>query len=138
VMWENLIQSIQNGAAPFQQPAMLLYDGVGFGGGHTTFEQRGRGRPPVRIMHRTIVIYAQLPGSGTPQGPDATTPGGTVFAPLSEAIEGVFQQVDSEGALTLGGLVSHCWLQGDSHWLTPDIDPGGQGMLTLPVQIMIP
>jgi hypothetical protein len=50
----------------------------------------------------------------------------------------VFDASDSEGALTLGRTVSHCWIEGDSHWLTGDIDPGGQGMLTIPVQIMIP
>lgn len=138
ITWENLLNSVQSGAVPFDQPALLLYDGIGFGGGKTKFEQRGRGRPPVRVMSRTIVVYAQLPGGGTPQGPDATTPGGTVFASLSEAIEGVFAATDSEGALTLGGLVSHCWIDGDSHWLTPDIDPQGQGMMTIPVQIMIP
>jgi hypothetical protein len=138
VTWENLIQNIQSGISPFIQPALLIYDGVGFGGGHTKYEQRGRGRPPVRVLSRTLVVYAQLPGGGTPSGPDAITPGGTIFAPLVEAIEGVFAAVDSEGALTLGGLVSHCWIDGDSHWLTPDIDPQGQGMMTIPVQIMIP
>lgn len=138
VMWEQLLQNIQSGIEPFKQPALLIYDGVGFGGGHVKYEQRGRGRPPVRVMSRTLVIYAQLPGGGSPGGPDATTPGGTVFAPLAEAIEGVFAAVDSEGALTLGGLVSHCWLDGEAHWLTPDIDPQGQGMMTMPVQIMIP
>ncbi len=140
VMWEALIASIQSGVSPFQQPALLVYDGVGFGGGMTRFEQRGRGRPPVRVMSRTLVVYAQLPGGGTPAGPDNFTAGGTVFAPLSEAIEGVFATPDGEGAtLTLGGLVSHCWIEGSSHWVTGDIDTvGGQGMLTIPVQIMIP
>jgi hypothetical protein len=138
LIWEDLLQSIQLGSVPFQQPAMFLFDGVGFGGGRIKVEQRGRGRPPVRIMSKTIVIYAQLPGAGTPAGRDATTPGGTVFGPLQEAVENVFLQVDSENALTLGGLVSHCWIEGDCHWVTADIDPGGQGMMTIPVQIMLP
>lgn len=139
VTYEALVNSIQSGLSPFPQPALLIYDGIGFGGGKTKFEQRGRGRPVVRVLFRTLVVYAQMPGGGTPQGPDATTPGGSVFAPLSEAIEGVFQQFDQEGAaLTLGGLVSHCWIDGESHWLTGDIDPTGQGLMTIPVQIMIP
>lgn len=139
VMWETLLFDIQNGIAPFPQPALILFDGVGLGGGKTRYEERGRGRPTVRVISRTIVVYAQMPGGGTPGGVDHTTPGGTVFAPLVEAIEGVFQTRDQDGAaLTLGGLVSHCWLEGDSMWITGDIDPTGQGMLTMPVQIMVP
>jgi hypothetical protein len=119
------------------QPALFLYDGVGLGGGKTRYHERGRGRPPVRVISRTIVVYAQTPGGGTPGGPDATTAGGTVFGPLAESIENAFVP-DSEGAVTLGRTVSHAWIEGDSFWITPDIDPQGQGMLTVPVQIMIP
>lgn len=136
--WETLLSDLQQGSNPFPQPALILYDGIGFGGGKTRFEQRGRGRPPVRIMSRTIIVYAQLPGGNTPSGVDHDTPAGSVFAPLSEAIEGVFLTTDSENALTLGGLVSHAWIEGDSHWLTGDIDPYGQGLMSIPVQIMIP
>jgi hypothetical protein len=138
IPWEALMISLQNNTQPFPQPCLILYDGVGFGGGTTKFEQRGRGRPTVRVVSRTIVIYAQMPGGGTAEGTDAFTPGGAVFGPLSEAIEGVFQLVDSENALTLGGLVSHCWIEGESHWATGDIDPYGQGLMTVPVKIMLP
>lgn len=139
VTWEGLLQDIQSGLTPFPQPALLFYDGVGFGGGKTRYEERGRGRPTVRVISRTIVCYAQLPGGNTPSGVDRTTPGGSVFAPLVEAIEGVFQTRDGDGAaLTLGGLVSHAWIEGDSHWLTGDIDPTGQGMFTIPINFMVP
>ncbi len=139
VTWEDLINFIHtSGASPFPQPALILYDGIGFGGGKTKYEQRGRGRPKIRVVTRTIVVYAQLPAGNTPSGPDNVTPGGSVFGPLAEAIETVFDNVDSEGALTLGGLVSHAWIEGDSHWLTGDVDPSGQGMMTVPVSIMIP
>lgn len=137
VTWEQLIS---NQVPPnFQQPAMFLYDGIGYGGGKTRFEQRGRGRPVVRVITRSIVVYAQLPGGEQPPGPDSFTPSGSVFAPLSEAIEGIVGTPDGEGATnTLGGLVSHCWVDGDSHWLTGDMDPNGQGMFYINVQIMIP
>jgi hypothetical protein len=139
VTWETLIGSIQSGAIPFVQPALFLFDGVGLGGGRIKYEQRGRGRPTVRVLSKTVVIYAQLPGAGTPAGPDSITPGGDVFFPLMEAVENVFQQVDSEGALTLGGLVSHCWIDGEGIIVTGELDTaGGQGMATLPVQIMLP
>lgn len=136
--WETLVSDLGQGNQPFVQPALILYDGVGFGGGKTRFEQRGRGRPPVRIISRTIIVYAQLPGGSTPSGVDRDTPAGSVFGPLSEAIEGVFLTTDSENALTLGGLVSHCWIEGDSHWVTGDIDQYGQGLMTIPVQMMVP
>lgn len=139
VTWEQLQQDVQQGILPFPQPALILFDGAGLGGGKTRYEERGRGRPTVRIISRTIVCYAQMPGGNTPSGIDHTTPGGSVFAPLVEAIEGVFQTRDQDGAaLTLGGLVSHAWLEGDSVWVTGDIDPTGQGMFTMPVQIMVP
>jgi|SRR5580693_3659808 hypothetical protein len=131
IMWENLAST------PLVQPALFLYGGAGLGGGTTKYEQRGRGRPLVRVLSRTIVVYAQLPGAGTPSGQDATTPGDTVFGPLVESIENAFVP-DSENAVTLGGLVSHCWIEGDALWATPDIDPQGQGMFTVPVKIMIP
>lgn len=138
ITWENMLQLIQNNNAP-KMPALMLYDGVGFGGGKVEYQPRGRGTPGVRIMWRTIVIYARADGAATPSGQDATTPGGTLFAPLVESVEAAFDAAtDSEGAVTLGRTVSHCWISGESFWLTPDIDPSGLGMLTIPCQIMLP
>lgn len=140
--WENVVVRTQNESDPVNQPALFLYDGIGFGGGRTEFQQRARGLPPVRTLLRTVVIYAQLPGGGTLGGvADLTTPGGSVFAPLAESVENAFSPEVGDGpggTQTLGGLVSHCWIEGDSHWVVGDIDPGGQGMLTIPVRIMIP
>ena len=135
--WQAVVNNTNQGSSPIRQPALFLYDGFGLGGGRLVTDQRGRGNPSVRILHRTIVVYAQLPGTGTPLGPDAVTPGGTVFAPLQEAIEVAFIP-DRDGTLTLGGLVSHCWIEGEGIWSPPDIDPNGQGMFTVPVRIMIP
>ncbi len=139
VMWEQLQQSIQNGA-PFYQPALFLYDGVGLGGGIDTYEQVGLGTPARVTLRRTIVIYARLPGGGTAAGPDFTTAGGTVFHPLIEAVINALGVPDdlSHGTLTLGGLVSHCYLKGNGLMMTGEIDPGqGQGMVTLPLDIMM-
>jgi hypothetical protein len=143
IMWEQLATQ-QNSSPIIRQPALYLFDGVGFGQGTTKYEQRGRGRPVVRVIGRTIVIYAQQPSAGgrpggTVGGPNVATKGeGTVFHPLIEAVEAVFATPDSEGALTLGGLVSHCWIEGDGILVSGDIDPQGQGMATLPVKIMVP
>ena len=147
VMWEQLAM-LQNGQPIIRQPALFLFDGVGFGGGRTTYQQRGRGRPVVQIIYRTIVLYAQATAIGAQPGGQgggpvimSSTPGsggGSYFHPLIEAVESALTISDSEGTLTLGGLVSHCWLQGDGHLVSPDIDPGGQGMATLPIRIMVP
>lgn len=124
-----------------QMPALYLYDGMGFGGGRITFQERGRGLPPVRTMHRTIVVYARYPYSQNPQGSAPKSPGGPVLHPLVASIEAAFAYQDRPSVgpyLTLGGLVSHCWIEGDVMTVTPDIDPEGRGMLTVPVMIMIP
>ena len=138
VTWENLVASIANGQA-VAQPALYVYDGVGFGGGTEEYVQQGR-TPAKRILSRDIVIYAQIPGGNLSSGVDSTTPGGDVFYPLIEAVEAALEPDDSNafGVLTLGGLVIHCWIEGRGVIVPGDIDPNGQGMATLPVKILIP
>ncbi len=141
-VWEELIQNTKRGQ-PTQilQPALYLFDGVGFGGGRIKYDPRGRGTPQVRTMLRTILIYAQAPGGGTADGPEAGIPCGTIYAPLQEAIDAAFSEEVGDGpggTQTLGGLVSHCWIEGDAIWVPTEIDPGGQGMVAIPVSIMLP
>lgn len=135
--WEDVVQSYTNGV-PLNQPALFLYDGVGFGGGVDSFDPgAGFGTPTVVTLMRTIVIYATLPGGGSPQGPDGTTPGGSVLHPLIELVMQALAQNDpSIGTNTLGGLVSHCWIKGDTLLVTGEIDlTQGQGMATIPLEI---
>lgn len=135
--WEDVVQSYTNGA-PLNQPALFLYDGVGFGGGTENFDPGASfGTPTIVTLMRTIVIYATLPGGGTPQGPDGTTPGGSVLHPLVELVmEALAQNDPTMGTNTLEGLVSHCWVKGDVMLVTGEIDAAqGQGMATLPVEI---
>lgn len=139
MMWENLVQVVQSGQRVFRQPALYLFDGVGLGGGQDHYDFKTRSLPPVVSLRRTIVIYAQIPGGGTPGGIDATTPGGTVFHPLIEAVIAVINTPDDPqtNANTLGGLVSHCCLKGDGLIISGEIDGQGQGMATLPLEIMM-
>lgn len=138
--WQELNQLMTTaGGVGVKQPALYLYDGPGLGGGFTTYQPRQRGTPNVRIMKRTIVIYARMPGAGTPGGVDQEAIGADELTQLVERVESVFNQDDSgQGAFTLGGRVSHCWIEGDGVIIPGDIDPDGQGMATLPVSIMIP
>jgi hypothetical protein len=136
--WEDVVQSYRDGT-PLLQPALYLYDGPGFGGGADMWDPRGPGNPSVVTMLRTIVIYATLPGGGTPQGPDGTTPGGSVLHPLVELVQQALAPDDpTYGVNRLGGLVSHCWIKGDSLIVTGELDPTqGQGMATIPLEIMM-
>lgn len=147
LMWEQVAQMTNANQNPLRQPALFLFDGMGLGGGKTRYDPRMRATPTVRTMDKTIVIYARLPragesggsDTGVPAGPDIVTPGGTVFYPLIQAVESALIADDlSQGTLMLGGLVTHCWLEGDGFVITGETDPDGQGMATLPVRIMIP
>jgi hypothetical protein len=140
VMWEALPEKIQSGQTLVKQPALYLFDGViTADSGTIDFVQKGLGTPPVRELSRAIVIYAQIPGGSQAGGIDLTTPGGDVFYPLIESVETALGPgVEPQGVLTLDGRVFRCWLEGKSYMFVGDIDPVGQGMLILPVKIMIP
>lgn len=145
--YDDLVAMIQSpgAGAPPPFPFISVYDGVGFGGGVTTWEQRGKGLPAVRTWDITLVIYARKSGAGTPGGPLATPAGSSFLTPLIESVELAFVSDDpSANALTLVSVlgqankVSHCWLQGAGHTIPGDIDPSGLAMQTIPVRIMIP
>lgn len=140
VMWEALAESLQQGGTKIRQPALYLFDGVITGdSGIINYERTALSVPFKREMMRSIVIYAQLPGGGTAGGTDDTTAGGDVFYPLIEAIESALEpSAEPQAALTLGGRVFHCWIEGRQYMFTGDIDPYGQGMAIVPIKIMLP
>jgi hypothetical protein len=150
VTWQDLTAMLRSPPAasdPRQlprQPALFLYDGIGFGGGKDEWEQPARGVPMTgkRTLHRTIVLYDWRPGSLTPGGAVAAA-GAITMNPLIEAVENAFQPDTlgvgaAVGSLTLGGLVQHAWIQGEGHMIPGDIDPTGLAMQTIPVRILIP
>lgn len=139
ITYQDLIQVLQNNPQAVPQPALYVYDGVGFGGGITKYVQQGR-TPGNRTLLRTIVIYSQLPGGNQPAGIDSTTPGADAIYDLIEKVETALDPPDSDsfGTVSLGGLVTHCWIEGDGLIVPGDIDPNGQGMATLPLNILIP
>lgn len=138
--WEMLLQQLQSSPQVLPQPALFLFGGAGLGGGTTGYVQGGR-TPSKRTLKRTIVIYAQLPGGSEPAGSDVSTPGDAVFYPLIESVEAALEPdpANSFGVVTLGGLVTHCWIEGDGVIVTGELDPTqGQGMATVPVNILLP
>lgn len=132
--WQKLSQETE----PLAQPMLILFDGVGLGGGYDTVVQKGRATPAIITLNRTIIVYQRLPGGVTPEGPNTQTPGGTPYYSLMESIERALLPDDgSQNVLTLGGLVSHCWIEGDVFYVTGETDPTGQGMITIPLKIML-
>jgi hypothetical protein len=74
--WEQVVNSYQaETVLSLKQPALFLYDGVGFGGGVDKFEQgSGRGTPAIVTMSRSIVIYARMPGPARRRAWSRTSP----------------------------------------------------------------
>jgi hypothetical protein len=151
VAYQDLIAQIngtrQQSLDPRQKlkfPALYLYEGVGFGGGKDEWVQRVQGVPMTgaRTLHRTIVLYAYRPGSLLPGGA-ASYPGAVTMNPLIEAVENAFQPDTSgigsaKGTMTLGGLVQHCWIEGEGHMIPGDLDPSGLAMQTIPFRVLMP
>lgn len=148
VLWERLPE-IVNGNPVIRQPALFLYDGPEFGGGEIAYSRPGgRATPPVRLLKRTIVIYAKstvaggFPGGyiGGIAAQNLITSQANILHPLLEAVETALNTPDNleTGTLTLGGLVAYCRHEGRGFQIPPDIDPNGQGLASLPIEIKVP
>lgn len=101
---------------------------------------RGRGLPPILVYELFIIVYAEIPRDPQdPSSPDRTTPGATIINPLIEIVEAMFEP-DSplEGICSLGGLVSHAWIEGKTLRIVGDITPNGQCCAVIPVRLMFP
>ncbi len=148
VLWPRLAELV-NGNPVIRQPALFLYDGPEFGGGEIEFSRPGgRAPPPVRLLKRTIVLYARTNvAGGYPGGfigglatQNTITSQASILHPLIEAVETALNLPDNPetGTLTLGGLVAYCRHEGRGFQIPPDIDPNGQGMASLPIEIKVP
>ena len=105
------------------QPALVLFSPM------ENTNQGGLGSPPRRTWHFSIIVYFRVPRN------DA---GETVMNPLLEAVEAALESGPSFPAITLGGLVSHCWLEGDTVKESGDTDADGQGGFVVPGKILVP
>jgi hypothetical protein len=102
---------------------------------------KGRGLPSVLVVEVLVCIYAMKPRDPTsPSDPDRSVPGASIINPLIEAVENQLFAVDRpmEGVCTLGGLVSHAWIEGRTVKVVGDITPNGQCFAALPVRVMFP
>lgn len=144
--FDDVISGINNGTIKGEQfPFICTYDGIGFGGGINNWQQKAIAQPYVRDFSVTLVIYARLPGAGTPGGIDSSTPGMSVLTPLIEKVEEAFRPDDhTMGTLSLVSILGQAnkvyrvWLEGAGHSIPGDFDPSGLAMQTIPVRVMLP
>jgi hypothetical protein len=88
---------------------------------------------PTRIPPRTVIdcepwIYAKAPD------PDSIPE--TVLNNLLDDIDRALQPAPASEAQTLGGLVTHCWIEGRIEIHPGDLD--GQGIAVVPIKMLVP
>jgi hypothetical protein len=108
------------------QPALFLRTGPK----NDWLERQGRA-PPRVVLEAEIWIYAR--GSEDPNDPDAAP--SMRLNPLIGAVEAALDPYPLE-AQTLGGLVAHCWLEGEGAIESGDLS--GQAIACLPVKMLVP
>lgn len=117
--------------SPEQQPALFVVQ---------TRESRAPMPPglPVKLcLDGFLILYLQVPTSLDQIVGQETSLAATQINVLLKAIDDALQPDNLvTGKQTLGGLVTHCWLEGDV-----DMDPGifsSQGAAILPVKMLVP
>jgi hypothetical protein len=85
--------------------------------------------PSKRTLSAAWVIYLRAY--------DAPAPTGPLLNAVMDAVEGAFAPDDLSGeACTLGGLVTHCWIDGTVFKDPGDLDQ--QAMLVVPIKLLVP
>ncbi len=116
---------------PAAQPALFVVQVK-----ETHVPQKPPGVPTKLILHGFFIVYCAAPAADEDIGAE------TVLA--ATTLNGLFLAIDNAmqpdnpvtGKFTLGGLVTHCWLEGDT-----DMDPGifgDQAAAILSVHILVP
>ena len=94
------------------------------------------GAPTKLVLHGFLIVYCGAPVADEEIGQETVLAATTLNA-LLLAIDTALQPDNfSKGKFTLGGLVEHCWIDGDT-----DMDPGifgDQAAAILNVHILVP
>lgn len=113
------------------QPALFLVDV------RETYSPRPKGLPTKVTLNGYIIIYFQAPMPLLDAIGEETVVGSTMLNALLLAVRTALQPDDvMTGTLTLGGLVDHCWIEGDA-----DKDTGiytQQGAAIVPIKMLVP
>lgn len=117
--------------SPEQQPACFVVEV------RETRTPRPSGLPGKITLAGFIILYFQAPQPQIEDTGAETEIGATILNSLLRAVDEALLPDDfANGTLTLGGLVQHCWLEGEV-----DYDPGiltQQGAAILPLRILVP
>jgi hypothetical protein len=101
-----------------------------------THNPRPRGVPTKLTLRGMLILYAPAPVADEDIGAE-TQLGATFLNDLFFAIDAALEPDNVvQGVFTLGGLVSDCWIEGDT-----DLDPGifgSQAAAILPIHILVP
>ena len=112
------------------QPALFVL------GVKETHGPKPRGVPTRLILHGFLILYAPAPAADENIGEEQLL-GATTLNQLFQAIDAALEPDNLvDGTFTLGGTVSHCWVEGDT-----DLDPGifgTQAAAILPIHILVP
>ena len=95
-----------------------------------TGPNQGLGIPPKRTWEAWLVVYFK--------NTSATVPGATIINPILDAIETALAPNVVTNTQTLGGLVSHTWIEGPTTVALGDVDTEGFGGAVVPVRMLIP
>ena len=85
--------------------------------------------PEMVTMHAELFIY-------TDAGQDQSVIPSTILNNLIDAVDDALKADALTGKQTLGGLVSHCWIEGRVMKDAGDLD--GQGVAVIPIKILVP
>lgn len=85
-----------------------------------------RGLPTAHVLSVNLWIYVKT--DENPTGP--------VLNPILDAIDAsLAPQTDGENTQTLGGLVHHCWIEGETQIFEGDL--GDEAVAIVPVKILV-
>ena len=114
---------------PILQPALFVVQVK------ENHKPKPRGLPTQLELHGFLIVYVPAPMANEAPGQEtvlAATTLNTIFREIDDAL----QPDNSNGMFTLGGMVSHCWIEGGT-----DMDPGifgAQAAAVMPINILVP
>lgn len=114
-----------------EQPALFV-----LGVKETHLPKNPPGAPTKLILHGFLILYLQAPVVDEDIGAETALAATSLNAILKSIDAALLPDDPRTGKFTLGGLVTHCWIEGDS-----DLDPGilgPQAAAILRIHILVP
>ena len=105
-----------------EQPALCQAE-------HDEQIEQTTGLPPKLTLNASWLIYQNA-------GADPTAVPATINNQILDAVQAAFPDPAGDQVQTLGGLVSKCWINGRIFKDPGDLD--GQGLIIVPIQILVP